>query len=307
MGTGATRGRPPIAGAVPTQGNRAGETGPPASVSFSGLGLSEFYCNGARVGDRVLSPAMMQYPRRLPYVTLDLSNHLKQGINALGVVLGNGRFYAPRSEVYAAMPTYGSPMLRLLLTVEHTDGTTTEVVSDTSWQLTDSGPIVANNEYDGEEYDARRELGDWAFVGYDDTEWHRVEKMEPPAARLSSEAIEPIRVTQTVKPVNLTNRSPESTSSTWGKTLSAGADYVLMGQRVHASDFAMLRRCRVMRHSALANLRTAKATDIYVLAGKGPKRGSRGSLIMGFATLRSQAIQDVRRSIRLQDALFTTT
>ncbi|MEB3372755.1 alpha-L-rhamnosidase N-terminal domain-containing protein [Bacteroides sp. CR5/BHMF/2] len=34
--------------------------------------------------------------------------------------------------------------------------------------MTTDGPIRSNNEYDGEEYDARKELGNWTQTGYDD-------------------------------------------------------------------------------------------------------------------------------------------
>ena len=37
----------------------------------------------------------------------------------MGVMLGNGRFYSPRSKVYAGMPSYGFPKLLLHLRIEH--------------------------------------------------------------------------------------------------------------------------------------------------------------------------------------------
>jgi alpha-L-rhamnosidase len=86
----------------------------------------------------------------------------------MGVILGNGRFYSPRSKVYAGMPSYGFPKLLLHLRVEHTDGSVSEIVSDETWKLTANGPIVANNEFDGEEYDARKELR-LERAGFDDS------------------------------------------------------------------------------------------------------------------------------------------
>jgi alpha-L-rhamnosidase len=69
-----------------------------ASVSFCGLGLSELYLNGQKVGDHVLSPALSQYSRRVFYVTHDISTRIQPGRNAVGVVLGNGRYYALRQD-----------------------------------------------------------------------------------------------------------------------------------------------------------------------------------------------------------------
>jgi alpha-L-rhamnosidase len=60
-----------------------------ATVYFSGLGLSELYLNGRKVGDHVLSPGATQYPERVFYVTYDVTDQLRSGANAIGAVLGN--------------------------------------------------------------------------------------------------------------------------------------------------------------------------------------------------------------------------
>ncbi len=54
-------------------------------ISVSGLGLSEVYLNGGRVGDHVLSPALSQYDRRVFYVTHDVTKQLRSGANAMSV------------------------------------------------------------------------------------------------------------------------------------------------------------------------------------------------------------------------------
>ena len=127
-----------------------------ATVAICGLGVSELSINGKKVGDHVLSPAVSEYPKRMYYVTHDVTDFVRRGQNAVGVILGNGRYYAPRQ--LKRMPSYGFPKLLLHLRMELDDGSVTTVVSDLSWKLSTQGPILANNEYDGEEYDARRSL-----------------------------------------------------------------------------------------------------------------------------------------------------
>src|SRR5690606_13659988 len=105
-------------------------------------------------------------------------------------------------------PSYGFPKLRLQLRIEHTDGSVSEIVSDSSWKLTTNGPIVANNEYDGEEYDARKEMKDWSKPEFDDSRWQRAEIVEAPQGKLCAQMIEPIRVTQTLKPVSMSEPKP---------------------------------------------------------------------------------------------------
>ena len=133
-----------------------------ATAYLSGLGLSELYLNGRKVGDHVLSPALSEYTKRVFLCDPRCDRAAPERRNALGVLLGNGRFYAPRTTSPAKTVSYGFPKLLLQLEVEYTDGTRETVVSDASWKLTTDGPIRANNEYDGEEYDARKELPGWA-------------------------------------------------------------------------------------------------------------------------------------------------
>ena len=45
--------------------------------------------------------------------------------------------------------------------IEYADGSSELVVSDENWKITHQGPIRANSEFDGEEYDARREQSGW--------------------------------------------------------------------------------------------------------------------------------------------------
>src|SRR5208337_5305900 len=106
-----------------------------ATLYISGLGLSEPYLNGAKVGDDVLVPALTDYDKRVFYLTYDVTKRLKPGPNVAGVILGNGRYFAPRHEVPTFMRTFGYPKLLLQLEIEYSDGKVERVVcffSDTA-------------------------------------------------------------------------------------------------------------------------------------------------------------------------------
>ena len=154
-----------------------------ATAYVSGLGLSELYINGKKVGDHVLSPGLTDYTRRVYYVTHEVADQLRKGRNAVGVILGNGRFYAPRAAVPTSTVSYGYPKLLFQLRIEYADGTSETVVSDSGWNLSTEGPIRGNNEYDGEEYDATRELPGWATPGFNDSGWQRAQLVQAPARR----------------------------------------------------------------------------------------------------------------------------
>jgi hypothetical protein len=134
-----------------------------------GLGLFELYLNGKKVGNDVLVPALSEYHKRSHYLTYNVTSRLTTGENAIGIMLGNGRYLSPRNS--KKHPKYDNvfPKLIFQLELEYSDGSKETVVSDESWEITANGPITANNEYDGEIYDARKEIPGWNEPGFDDT------------------------------------------------------------------------------------------------------------------------------------------
>ena len=240
-----------------------------ATVSFSGLGLSELYVNGKKIDNHVLSPAFAQYDKRDFYVTYDVTKNLQRGTNALGVILGNGRFYADRSKVYAGTENFGFPKLLLNLDLEYTDGTSSQIVSDGSWMLTTNGPIVANNDYDGEEYDARKEMPGWSRPGFDDAQWQPAEIVSTPGGVLSAEMQEPIRVTGTVKPVSMKELRPGVYIYDLGQNMVGWCRLRVSGP---AGTRVTLSHAETLKPDGslyTANLRGARQTDSYILKGHG--------------------------------------
>ena len=240
-----------------------------ATVSFSGLGWSELYLNGSKVGDHVLSPAFAQYNKRVFYVTFDVTKQLRRGTNAMGVVLGNGRYYAGRSKVYSGTVDFGFPKLLLQLRLEYMDGSVSEIVSDESWKLMTDGPIVANNDYDGEEYDARSSFRGWSEPGFYDQSWPAAQIVGTPPGVVAAEMIEPMRVTQTLKPVAMTMPKPGVYIFDLGQNLVGWCRLQVTGP---AGTQVSLRFAETLKPDGtlyLANLRGARATDTYTLNGAG--------------------------------------
>ena len=252
-----------------------------ATVSFSGLGLSELYLNGEKVGDHVLSPAFAQYNKREFYVTYDVTKQLKRGANAMGVILGNGRFFADRSHVYSSTVDFGFPKLLLNLDITYTDGSSEHIVSDNSWKLTDDGPIQANNDYDGEEYDAQKEFPGWSAAGFDDSKWAAAQAVSAPGGVMSAEMSEPIRVTGTLKPVSINEVSPGVYIYDMGQNMVGWGRLHVSGP---AGTRVTMRYAETVKPDGslyMANLRGAQVTDTYILKGDGeevwePRFVSRG-------------------------------
>src|SRR5690606_38993998 len=115
-----------------------------ATVYVSGMGLYELSLNGTKIGKDVLTPTVSEYNKKIFYNTYEVTSFIKEGLNCLGVILGNGRFFALRN--YQGKPNpltqipqaqYGLPQLLLQLRLEYADGHIAWVRSDKSWKVTD--------------------------------------------------------------------------------------------------------------------------------------------------------------------------
>ncbi|MBI5387112.1 MAG: family 78 glycoside hydrolase catalytic domain [Verrucomicrobia bacterium] len=240
-----------------------------ATAYVCGLGLSELFINGRKAGDHVLSPALSEYPKRSFYVTHDVTALVQRGPNALGVALGNGRYFAPRRQEPTFTQTYGFPKLLLQLRLEFTDGTASEIVSDDTWKLTTAGPIRANNEYDGEEYDARQELTGWAAAGFDDSQWQKPQLVSAASPKLSAQMQEPIRVTEAIRPVAMNEVRPGVFIYDLGQNLVGWCRLRVRGPRGTAVQMRFAETLKPDGTLYLDNIRGAKVTDIYTLKGRG--------------------------------------
>lgn len=236
-----------------------------ASVYFSGLGWSELYINGQKIGDHVLSPPLSQYAKREYYETYEIPRLLKPGNNAIGVVLGNGRFFSPRKNAVNS----GFPKLFLQLHIEFADGTQTNIVSDESWKVSAAGPIVANNEYDGEEYDARKELTGWSEPGYNDADWQPAQLVSAPDGVLSGIRQDPIRITSEIKPVTMNQLRPGVYVFDMSQNMVGWCRLKVQGPAGTQVGMRFAETLDSNGELYTNNLRSAKATDIYTLKGGG--------------------------------------
>ena len=177
-----------------------------AQVYIGGLGYYELFLNGEKVGDHVLDPAPSNYDKQAYYVNYDITQQLNTGTNAFGIMLGNG-FYGqniswkrdPESEKDLS---YGPPTVKLLLKLKYKDGTEADFYTDQNWKEA-TGPIVFNNIYGGDTYDARYELGNWNSVGFDDSSWGSVRVVSPKLKKLDAQQIPPIKKLKELTPKNV--------------------------------------------------------------------------------------------------------
>ena len=244
-----------------------------ATLYISGLGLYEAYLNEQRIGDQQLAPGPTNYTKRVMYNSFDVTQQLTDGDNAIGVVLGNGRWVSmrmPGEPSSKDVEHYGVPQLLLQLEVEYADGSTQLVASDASWKLSIDGPIQANNEFDGEVYDANKEMPGWAKAGFDDAQWMMVEIMEKPAGELCAQMNPNITVMDTLRPVAIHAVGEEAYVLDMGQNMVGWLQMKAHGAK---DDKVTLRFAELLNDDGTlytANLRYSEPKDEVILKDSQP-------------------------------------
>ncbi len=180
-----------------------------ARIYLCGLGYYEVSINGRKIGDHVLDPGYTRYDKRVLYVTYDVTEELRAGLNAVGVILGTGWYNVHTLAVwdFHLAPWRKSPRLLLEMRIDFEDGTSRQIVSDGSWK-TSTGPILFDSIYSGETYDARLEKPGWDNPGYDDREWQNALLVDEPGGRITAQQMRAIKVTHTLASKTVTESKP---------------------------------------------------------------------------------------------------
>ena len=201
-----------------------------ATVYVTGLGFYELHLNGGKVGDHEMDPGFTRYDRRVLYATHDVTPQIHRGANTIGMMLGNGwyNYSVPTGWDYEKAVWRAQPKMILQLELELADGSVQTIVSDEGWQTT-SGPVMFNALLNGEFYDARREISGWDRGDAGNGNWVAAKVVAPPIGIFSAQMAPPVKVTQTVKPVKLTQPKLGVFIYDLGQNLAGVAELTLQG------------------------------------------------------------------------------
>ena len=176
-----------------------------ALVDISGMGEYELTLNGKKVGSDFLSPGWTKYDKTCLYDVRDLTEHLKQGKNAIGIELGNGMYnvFAGSNRFTKFKRTFGPQKAIAQIRLEYTDGSVEIMGTDDNWRVA-AGPITFSSIYGGEDFDGRHAQKGWDKPGFDDSRWTAARVVDGPGGELRglSCAAPPIREFETHKPIS---------------------------------------------------------------------------------------------------------
>ena len=238
-----------------------------AVVYATAQGFFELHLNGTRVSDEFFMPGWTDYRKRIYYRAYDVTDLMNDGPHALGAILGDGWFRGNISCV--GQNKYGTELrLKAQLHIEYADGETETVLSGPDWKAS-FGPILESDMQAGETYDARRELPGWDRPGFDDSTWSPVDTGSETKALLQAYPGAPVRRTMELPTVALTEPKPGKHVFDLGQNFSGWIRLKVKGK---AGDKVVMRFGEMLNSDGTvytANLRSARATDTYILKGEG--------------------------------------
>lgn len=248
-----------------------------ATAFITAHGLYEAQINGQRVGDAYLTPGWTSYNKRLQYQTYDVTNLLRPGQNAVGVMLGSG-WYRGNLAWSGAKNHYGTDLALLFqLLITYADGSTETIGSDASWTSA-TGAVRHSEIYHGEQIDARLDKPGWATAGYDAAGWKPVVVSEYPKNHLVATENEPVRKKETFTTPRLIRTPKGEQVLDFGQNV---VGWVMVRATGRAGSQVRLTHAEVLDKAGnfyTENLRAAKCQNTYILKGTGPAGRDPGEL-----------------------------
>ena len=239
-----------------------------ATAYIIGLGFYELRINGRKIGDRVLAPVQTEFTKNVKYNAFDVTDALKRGRNAIGIVLGNGMYFTMQQFQQAfKIKNFGYPKVLFNLAITYADGSSRVIFTNDSWKGTADGPIRANNLYDGEEYDATREFPGWDAPGFDDGGWLQAEFVQEPGGTYEAQTTDPMKVVKELAPVSVTEKTDGRFIVDFGQNLTGWMRFSVRGARGQTVRLRYAESLDENGELFTANLRSAKAEGLYTLRG----------------------------------------
>lgn len=201
-----------------------------ALIYVCGLGQYELFLNGRRVGDDFLSPGWTNYDRTCLYDTYDVTDQLRGGENALGVIVGNGFFNINREQYRKLVIAYGMPKLICMMKIGFGDGSSQHVITNSTW-MTAPSPITYASIYGGESYDARLEQPGWASPGFDDGSWIPALYVRPPKGKLLPESAHPLKIIERIGSARILTPGKGASVYDFGQNASGIVELKVKGAR----------------------------------------------------------------------------
>lgn len=232
-----------------------------AILSITGYGVVEAALNGQEVSDEVLAPGWSSYQYRLRVARHDVTTLLREE-NELAVLVGNG-WYRGRLTWTGQRALYGpdrGAAAELLITFD--DGYQQIVQTDETWRSHPS-EVLEDDLYDGQVVDARQ--GRWTTAG-SRSDGGLVRVLPVQDGLLTESETPPIRRQEELRVQSVLLEQDGRVIVDFGQNIVGWLHLHVQGR---AGTTVRIRHAEVLDDGELAlrPLRSAKATDEFILSG----------------------------------------
>lgn len=230
-----------------------------AVAYISCLGLYKAFLNGEAVSDDIFTPGWSQYDKRVFYNVYDITHLVRSGKNAIGAIAGDGWYIHRHHE--------DRIKFLLQMNIEYEDGEKEQIITDKSWKIFTNGAIRMSDMFQGEIYDARKEMPGWSEPGFDDSNWNYAIESSPVTAVKTVYPCKSLHKMMEIEPVELTEPKPGVYVFNFGQNFSGWAKLGVTGIN---GDTVTLRYAEAINPDGsifTKNLRSARCTDRYILKG----------------------------------------
>ncbi len=250
-----------------------------AKAYIAVAGLYELFINGQRIGDHRLDPAYTRFDRRNLYVTYDVTKDLRQGENAIGVILGNGWYNHQSTAVwyFDKAPWRARPKFCLDLRITYTDGSVETITTGQDWK-TALSPVIFNSIYTAEHYDARLEQPGWNMPGFAATGWKNAVNTGAPSKNIVAQVLQPIRNVTEIPAVDMKKTGPQTWLFDFGRNMAGVTRMRVSGPEGTTIRLKHAERLDAEGRADISNIDVHYRptddsdpfqTDIFILSGKG--------------------------------------
>lgn len=240
-----------------------------ARLYATALGAYDASINGRAVSKAVLAPEITVVSDHVLYQTYDVTDLIQPGANALGAVVGDGFYASPfgwRIERYGFGPA--PRRFRAQLRLDYADGSSEWVRTSPDWRIAASA-ITKSEIYDGETRDARLEQPGWDKPGFDVSGWACAKRGAEPGTDLIAQTSPLLERTGTLRAKSISEPLPGRYVLDFGQNFPGWVRIRANGPAGTTITAKFAELLNPDGTADLSNLRLAKATDSFTLAGTG--------------------------------------
>lgn len=233
-----------------------------AFAYVTALGMYHLYINGEKVGDDEFAPGWTSYNKHLLYQIYDVTEYLQCGKNAIAGHIGAGWFkgtvgFVRMRNHYGTRAAFACQIL-----VEYEDETKEWIQTDASWRGIYS-PVLFSEIYDGEIYDARREIPGWNEAGTKMDSWQKVNIVPYSSDVLEAQSGAKVKKITEVPAKRIFTTPAGDTVIDFGQNMTGWIAFKVKGSEGKNVELNCFEVLDANKNVYLDNLRSAKETIIY--------------------------------------------